>query len=235
MDEGSAIVREVEPGLSPTWLPVGRLSALTDAFFAIVMTLSVLTIDIPKVPKDQVDQELVSAIWDLWPQVLVYVLSFAVLGFQWVGHHAIYRYVRRVDRKMIWMNFIYLLAIAMLPFSTGLIGDYIDHRLPIIIYAINMLVIRVFIELQWWYVTRDDRLVDERPDREYARLVNIHMLIGSIGFVLVIAAAIFNPTLALVVLFFALIDGGLNAAWIDRLRVRKIAQIGIRAGSNSRI
>jgi uncharacterized membrane protein len=65
-----------------------RLEALSDGVFAIVMTLLVLELLSPTVAEATTAAELNHALFQLWPKVLSYVISFAVLGAFWVGHHS---------------------------------------------------------------------------------------------------------------------------------------------------
>lgn len=71
--------------------PVNRLEALADGVFAIAMTLLVLELVVPDVPT----AELAARLLELWPIVLVYMISFVVLGVYWMGHHYMFRVIRR--------------------------------------------------------------------------------------------------------------------------------------------
>ena len=79
-----------------------RLIFFSDAVFAIVMTLLVLEIKIPDVPTDVAAHDLPGLVFELWPKILSYVLSFFVIGLYWIGHHQTFRYVRSYDRALLW-------------------------------------------------------------------------------------------------------------------------------------
>ncbi len=57
-------------------MPVTRLETLADGVFAIAVTLLVLEIVVP----EAVDAELAARLADPWPRILIYAISFVVLG-----------------------------------------------------------------------------------------------------------------------------------------------------------
>jgi len=66
-----------------------RLEALTDGVFAIVMTLLVLDIRVPDIQGIVTDGTLLSALVDITPLLLSYLVSFALLFSYWRAHHFI--------------------------------------------------------------------------------------------------------------------------------------------------
>ena len=115
-----------------------RLIFFSDAIFAIVMTLLVLEIRVPDVPSDVAAQEVPGLVFELWPKLLSYVLSFLVIGLYWIGHHQTFRYVRSYDRTLLWLNLVFLLSISFIPFPTDLLGEYGELRFSVIFYAASL-------------------------------------------------------------------------------------------------
>ena len=66
--------------------PKSRLDALSDGIFGVAMTLLILDVRLPDEfhPKD--GAELLKGLFDLWPKVLPYVISFGVLGLRWLSN-----------------------------------------------------------------------------------------------------------------------------------------------------
>jgi len=177
-------------------LPVERLTFLTDGLFAIVMTLTVLALDVPEIPSAQVASELPEAVWDQWPIFMSYVITFLVLGFYWVAHHAMYRYILYLDRPLIWLNLICLMFIAVLPFTTELHGDYPGDFFTILVYGGNLMLISLLFSAQWSYVGRHEGQLDPRADALYRRRVGNRSLVTTASFGLGILLALINPYLA---------------------------------------
>jgi uncharacterized membrane protein len=113
---------------------VDRLEAFSDGVFAIAITLLVLGIEVPAVDPD----DLGKALGDLGPSVWGYFLGFAVIGLFWVGHHAFFGEVARHDGRLLWSNLLFLSLISAMPFSTGLLGDYGDTELGVVVFAANV-------------------------------------------------------------------------------------------------
>jgi TMEM175 potassium channel family protein len=109
-----------------------RTEAFSDGVFAIAVTLLVIFIDVPKVPNDAALDEAVS---DLGPEVLSYFIGFFVIALFWIGHHRFFAGLHRFDERLMFVNLAYLSAVAFVPFTTGLFGDYPDARIALILFA----------------------------------------------------------------------------------------------------
>jgi len=96
-----------------------RITNLSDAVFAIVMTLLVLTIGVPDVPPEQ----LVGELRERLPQVIVFVLSFALVANMWWQHHRFVGMLGLLEPGLIAMNLVLLGMIALVPFLTNLVGN----------------------------------------------------------------------------------------------------------------
>jgi uncharacterized membrane protein len=86
--------------------------------FAIAITLLVVDLKVP----DAVDHPM-RLLHDLRPKLIGFGVSFAVIGLFWVGHHAMFRRITAVDRRLILLNLLFLGAIAFLPFPTALFSS----------------------------------------------------------------------------------------------------------------
>jgi len=98
-----------------------RLIFFSDAVFAIVMTLLVLEIRVPEVPLALAAAEVPNEVLALGPKFFSYVLSFLVIGTYWIAHHQTLRYVQSYDRRLLWLNLLFLLSISFIPFPTALL------------------------------------------------------------------------------------------------------------------
>ena len=74
---------------------LARLTAITDGVMAVSITLLVLSIEVPRVPADQLSGELDELIVPL----LAYALAFALVGRFWVIHHRLFEELRDVDGR----------------------------------------------------------------------------------------------------------------------------------------
>jgi uncharacterized membrane protein len=141
-----------------------RIVNLSDGVFAIAITLLVLDIRVPDIPENMVSSQLPGALLSLWPRYLGYVLSFVGISAFWLIHHSIFRSIRAYDRTLLYINFLFLMVVAFVPFPTSLLGEYGDHQLPVAMYAATLAVGRLLLTAIHWYTTRNDRLLDEPQD-----------------------------------------------------------------------
>jgi uncharacterized membrane protein len=88
-----------------TGLSKSRIEALTDGVFAVVMTLLVLDISVPQISSHSVGvvvgTELSKRLFDLWPKIFSYGISFVILAIYWRGHHRQFYYIKHSDGVLI--------------------------------------------------------------------------------------------------------------------------------------
>ena len=111
-------------------MELDRLVNFSDAVIAIAITLLVVQFSVPAANED-----VGAALLDRWPQFLSFILSFFVIGIFWIAHHRIFRYVARVDQRLLWLNLLFLMCIAFMPYPTAVLGEHDRTRASIIFYA----------------------------------------------------------------------------------------------------
>ena len=94
----------------------GRLEAFSDGVIAILITILVLELRIPR----GADW---AALRPLVPVFLTYVLSFAFLGIYWNNHHHMLHLADRINGKILWANLHLLFWLSLVPFTTGWMGE----------------------------------------------------------------------------------------------------------------
>jgi uncharacterized membrane protein len=174
-----------------------RIINLSDGVFAIAITLLVLDIHVPDIPENMVATELPAALLSLWPKYFSYVLSFVVISTFWVIHHSIFRHIKAYDRGLLYLNFLFLMFVAFVPFPTSLLGEYGNHQLSVAIYAGSLAVGRLLLTAIHWYSTRDDRLVDAAQDPREVRFFLIRGLAMPVIFLLSIVISFFSVSAAI--------------------------------------
>ncbi len=175
----------------------GRIEALSDGIFAIVMTLLVLELKVP-LHSLSLSRDLL----DLWPKVLAFVISFAILGIYWTSHHIQFIFIKKSNFNHMWLNMIFLLFVCLVPFSAALLGEYPLAQLPQIIYGLNLVACALSAYIQWYYARRKDLVEHERISDELIRNARHKMLLPALLYMLGVLVSFRNPSLSL--LFFAL-------------------------------
>ncbi len=209
--------------LGATGLSKNRIEALCDGVFAIAMTLMIFNIKVPEVPAVALGpHKLAHEVFILWPKFLVYLISFAMLGVYWVGHHNQYHYILRTDRAFLWMNIFFLTCVSLIPFSTGLLGRYPAEQTALVVYGLNLILVGGFLFAMWWYATRGHRLVAQDIRPEIVRLAKGRILMAPAASLVAVcvSSVSIRSSLALFILlpFLYMIPGRIDQQWIHPSR-----------------
>jgi uncharacterized membrane protein len=149
---------------------IGRLVAISDAVFAISMTLLVLSIRPPSDTKN-----LLHGLVALWPSYLAYAVTFLFIGQVWANHHVIFDHVRIADRVVLLLNTLLLMAVAFLPFATSVLAEALragdSERTAVVFYGITFDLIALAFNSVWQYASRHD-LLSEALGRDRARSIS---------------------------------------------------------------
>jgi uncharacterized membrane protein len=105
-----------------------RLAAYSDAVFAVIVTIMVLELKAP-------EQAAFYNLWPLWPTAVSYVVSYLFIAIIWINHHYLMRFVGAPKLGLIWINFIHLFLISLLPFATSWIARTRLASSPMVFYA----------------------------------------------------------------------------------------------------
>ena len=196
---------QIIKGVSATVFTPNRLEALTDGVFAIVMTLLVLEISIPEIAQPSLQAELPQRLLVLWPKLYSYVLSFLVLGILWTLHHRSFHSIKRSDNELVWLNIIFLMFVALIPFSTSLLGNYGTEEISLALYATNVLLALTMRLMIWIYATGKCRLVDSDINSKWVKLDKLISIGILLIFMLVIGVSFINVTVAFSILVLLMV------------------------------
>ena len=180
-------------GRSVPGLGKERLEALTDGIFATVMTVLVLSLSVPVIASGATNADVAYDLGMLVPNILAYVLGFLLLAVLWISHHNIFHYMIRVDRPLLWLNTLFLLAIGFLPFSTALVGKYLQFQEPEIIFGVNIIAISIFMLGILSYSNRTGLLVVPEPDERIMARVRSRWRTGPVLYLAAILLSFINP------------------------------------------
>ena len=105
-----------------------RLTGYSDAFFAVIVTIMVLELEVP-------DKAAFSALWPLWPTAISYAVSYLIIAIIWINHHYLMRFAGAPTLRLIWINFLHLFMVPLLPFATAWIARTRLASPPVVFYA----------------------------------------------------------------------------------------------------
>lgn len=166
---------------SPLMLTKSRIEALSDGVFSITMTLLVLKLEVPEVMHHSSDMAMLQQLLALAPEFLTYVATFLIAGGFWFLHHVSFHYIRHMTAGLIWASLVFLMFVALLPFSAGLMQHFLIHPVSQVFYFGNQLAIALSLNGYWVYAKRLGVLHDEDPHRLRRltlRIVSVTALFG---------------------------------------------------------
>lgn len=189
----------------------GRIEALSDGVFAVAMTLLVLDLKAPSVPK-RAQQPIWSGgggsehplahglLHDVAPRLLPYLMSFLTLGIFWVGQQTQLQSFTRSNRALTWIHLTFLLAVTLLPFSTGLLAQDISYRLSVAVYWLNLLALGVVLYVSLRYAEHAGVISDETTN-EMREAMAQRIVVYQTLYALAALTCLINTYLAIGLLF----------------------------------
>jgi uncharacterized membrane protein len=169
-----------------------RMEAFSDGVFAIAATLLVLEIGVGT----GADQHLGRALVDLWPSYLAYATSFLIIGIIWVNHHECVACMARVNRTMLFINIVFLMVVAFIPFPTKLVADHLQksgEHAAVYAYVITLIAMSVLYNVWWRYARHDRRLIAESVPQSRVDAISRAFDPGAALYLIVLAVAFFSP------------------------------------------
>jgi uncharacterized membrane protein len=154
-----------------------RIAGLSDGVFAIAMTLIVLEIHVPDAGPIRSEQDLWNALLGLGPRLLTYLLSFLTLGIFWNGQQTQLNMFASADRDLTWLQLAFLATIALMPFSTSLLAEFITYRIALLAYWLNIFAIGLLLYLNWEDATRK-RLVTAEATPAISMVIRRRIFVG---------------------------------------------------------
>jgi len=114
--------------MSEEKITADRLAGYSDAVFAVIVTIMVLELKAP-------DHPAFSAILPLWPTAVSYAVSYLFIAIIWINHHYLMRFLGPPTLGLIWINFVHLFMVSLLPFATAWIARTRLASSPVAFYA----------------------------------------------------------------------------------------------------
>jgi uncharacterized membrane protein len=170
------------------------------------MTLLVVGIEVPSDIIGFTPVMVTSTLREMFPDFIHYFIAFLLIASLWVIHHMQFHKIHSADHNLLWMTIGSLLFVALMPFSTDLVGDFPGIPLCAFIFELNLFITSALFYLQWRYATANRHLIDPsisqtaiRAGKQRAAVIPF---LSAVGIVLAIAGV---PWSTLVYLFAPLI------------------------------
>jgi len=196
------------PGRAPFYNVISghsldRLSGISDGIFAVGMTLLVLGLIVPSASGIWSEQDLARALAQLLPNAVTYTMSFLTLGIFWVAQQTQFSQLKSSDRNFTWIHLGFLLAVTLIPFSTGLLAHFISFRVALLVYWLNIVVLGFVLLAGAEYALRAQLFASQgQEQRAVIRVIRRRVLTAQALYAIATALCVFNTyvSIALIVL-----------------------------------
>jgi len=191
-----------------------RLEAFSDGVFAIAITLLVLEIKVPGHDELLAAGGLWPALAQRWPNYLGYVLSFLVIGVMWANHHALFEYIRRVNRTLMVANLLLLMGVGFLPFPTAVLAEHLADPTTrtdaTVFYGATLVFTSVTFNALWAVGRWRGRLLAAEPPAAAIRTITRRYLVALICYAAATGLALVNVWFSLAVHFVLALWNGFS-------------------------
>jgi len=175
-----------------------RILAISDGVFAFAITLLVLDLFVPVLSSGATSGDLGQALSKEYLSFLSYLLSFFIAGVWWNAHNRNFSFLRDADSRLRWLNLLFLIWIALLPFFTKILDQYLNLQLAVVLYAFDQAGAGFFMTLSWWYSSRNHRLVVRTLKDRTIKYVTLRNAVAPLFFIVSMGLSFFGATVAFV-------------------------------------
>jgi uncharacterized membrane protein len=133
------------------FLSSSRMTSLSDTIFGVAMTLQASTL-LPSILT--LKGSVLDILRDMQGQFIAVALGFAISGSYWVVQQHRLAMTPSVTPLQTLLHFIFLFLFVLLPFSTGIWGQFGETRPVVVIYGTHLMLIALVNLLLWIDVHR---------------------------------------------------------------------------------
>ncbi len=183
-----------------------RLDQLADGIFAIVMTLLVLDIRVPSIINGVNEQIFIDSLISMSPLLLSYLLSFSLLFTYWRSHHIIASVLaKNIDVNFSNINGIFLFLVALVPFSSHFLGQYLYSKTAVIFFAINIILIGLTLLNMRRYAIKSENIENTPFTKKENEHANMHILFPVASAVIAIIVSFYSTNTAILLFTIAIL------------------------------
>ncbi len=182
-----------------------RLETFSDGIFAFAMTLLVLGL---YDPITRGYSNLLQGLINEWPSFLALSTSFLTILVMWMNHHNMFLYVKKINRRFMFLNGLLLLFITLTPFTTLLVSEHLltsNAMTAAALYAGTFFMLSVVWNVLWHHAADHYRLLGKGISEAYVTRIKHQYSVGPFlyGVAFLVAFVSGVATLILVILVAA--------------------------------
>jgi uncharacterized membrane protein len=170
-----------------------RVLALSDAIFAFSLTLLALNLIVPQILSNQPNTELQNKLAEMIPSFIIFFWSFFIVSLYWIGHHRVFRHIKRYDGILMWCNLLLLMFITLIPFVSNLNIQYGNLQITVVLSAIFYSIPGLAMSVLWTHASRRYLLIDKNLSKHIIILTRNRNIVAPFIFLISIPLSYIHP------------------------------------------
>jgi uncharacterized membrane protein len=195
-----------------------RLEMLCDGIFCVAMTLLVLELKPPDLPRQSEPAAIWHALREHGLSFMGFALTFLLAGATWLAHHRMFQHLRSASRALVLLTMPFLMFVTLLPFSTSMLTAFgPQNPVSLTFYLGNQFALAALLGIQWRVASRSGLLAgspDDPERRKFARFV----IVQPIAFLVAMVVAYTSPRNAMLAAAMAIVLLNVIARRADKAR-----------------
>ena len=180
------------------------------------MTILVFEIKIPDAVQIANNQELWFVLKNLGAYFASYVLSFALLFTYWRAHHFFVSiYAKNIDTTLTNINALFFLLVALVPFSSSLLGRWSEYELAIAVFGIHIILIGMALYAMRNYVLYSPHITNPEIAKRAIHGSTVRTLVPVVFALIAIPLSFINTQFSLILFTLAVLFN--LSAWSTRM------------------
>jgi uncharacterized membrane protein len=195
-----------------------RLEMLCDGIFTVAMTLLVLELKPPSLPRHAESAAIWHALREHALSFVGFGLTFLLAGQTWILHHRLFQHLRSANRALVLLTIPFLMFVSLLPFSTSMLTAFgPQNPVSLTFYLGNQFALSALLATHWLVARLSGLLAGTDDDPERRRFERL-ICIQPICFLMSLAVVYISPRNAMLsaALSLALLNG--IARRVDKFR-----------------
>jgi uncharacterized membrane protein len=149
-----------------------RVETFSDGVIAIIITIMVLALKLPDFKHGDTVLGMRHYLVQILPYFFAYAFSFMMIGIFWTHHHHMFHLLKRTDEKLLWLNFIFLFWMSLIPITTAIVGANPRLSESLSVYGFVLLMTTVaFAFMRSYTITKE--LVHKSEDRVMNKKIKV--------------------------------------------------------------
>jgi uncharacterized membrane protein len=134
---------------SKSHIRLEHVLSFSNAIFAFSITIVLLSIQLPQLPNNVTESDLVKELWKLQSSLESYAISFGIIGVYWIAYHKVFGRISDSHPLIVGFNLVFLFFVTLISLFTVLNINYGSFHLVFILYTVILILTGSTLAIIW--------------------------------------------------------------------------------------